>query len=1180
MLIWKQTARFALNHSPSREQREIRFAVGTPKSVDTSREALVIGDISGSQRRIDEQREIYRRKYVMVSDLLQFDDNDEQFTTKDGMKMNETYEGLVSEFVRKHTEFLQSYYRNVLGKTLNEKDWKSIGFIQSLRSLFEQDIKEISKRNLELYGPKFEGCSTSDGYFIRKYMRSVNQWDTKREITDSEVGEFTQSHYVPNAFIDAQGAIRLNLADESLNYQKLLKKRRETNPDIDEISVLQETEDNRKSAVVHELTHFTLDMKSEVGKYAEKILQKLPQVLAMDLNRHPYWREIVKGIRASYNGKLDTVDDNRILHEAVAIYVTGKHVPYGTSDPRQNVCKAFEKLLEECLNAKDTTIIEMLATIESQVQHFVDGDGKTPSQYDVITKQMNEQTNEQHENEQFRANLKKRGINGSRYKDDGFTVAANASQPDPDKELKDEMNEEAEKSENEIAADPAKILQTIKSIEDSFAWLQDNREAIIAKIPAESQADETLALDQVIELVGRDMNDLSSAKNITQKLQHWHGLGPDEKNALIDRLGMEDRGRYSATSNADSTIELDGKYRKQITEQLQRISSAIASSLQFESIINIAKKMQKADDDDETKKSASELMNKSSEGSTLSKILNKYVMGKESGVHWLSWYDMVKIYGIYKDAILEKYHSGQKMRTYDAAKAWNIYKPLQPDLDKQARSANDEETSKYLEYLEKEGFTYDQLFNETNNEMQKNRGNVNRQKAIIDYAAKHAWLYHMDRFNGQDVYGLDYEGIWGKRSFDELVEHNAHAQDTEKGNGRSKVDTYADIGLLVQDIEHELHHKNIWMVLGIVERLQEKAKYADANTWALVTIINALRNDEDGTLRDVFAAGGKGMIDQIGGIGIGKSAWSLTLFKTQRHALIEWIKLGCSDEATEKVSKKYTATGYLQPHSFVPEVIDHIEKRLYDNHPRNYTLHGEEGVNRNVGQILAARTIQSVDGKDVSIFEDDEVFNGYREYWSLNQTSTDASKTDDDYFTATNGGSDIRLIWEEGVKVILECTSLGQFSNQTKARGYLTQLLMLDDELKAKNPSAHNNFLAETKKKLTFWYAEGINNENTRKTFSNFRTSTMKDPANLSDKNVLFELWHRGFIDREFYIPFVMGFIPDGKMPSELAPLRSALDTVKKLKGDKADKATIDAAQEKVEEILRSTGPSSSPTVA
>jgi hypothetical protein len=656
--------------------------------------------------------------------------------------------------------------------------------------------------------------------------------------------------------------------------------------------------------------------------------------------------------------------------------------------------------------------------------------------------------------------------------------------------------------------------------------LIEHREGILAKIPAENRHDEELALDTMIDMVGRDMGDIASVKNDIEKLMDWGHLSPEAKNYLIQKWGWENKGQYSSAMNASSITTLDSAYANDINKQYGFFSEAIADCAQFDSIIAVVKKLNEnqAQYDDEVRRA--EIQGEYKKNSLLGQFYKDYI-GRESGVKWLSWYDIVKIYGIYKDAIMEKYHSGQKMRTYDAAKEWNIWKPLQPDLDKQARSANDEETHSYMEFLEKEGFTYDQLFTDTNCELEKNKLNVNRAKAIIDYAAKHAWLYTLDRFNGHDVYGLDYAGIWGPKTFEELVEHNNAAQDEESGKGYSRVNNYPNIPMIVDDMIEALEVKNLWQVHGMMKRLQEKAKLAESNTWAVATLMRAMRrHPEILEIMDI------GMLDKIGGLGITQSAWSMTLYKSQRSSILEMkneVQKYTKREDKIAAANKYIMSDKVED-NFIARVIDEIESKLptylFDKQRHSHLTKQHEtdyrDVDREIAKVLAGQTVLGKDGKWISIFDgSNKIFTEYRKYFmdTTNTTPTDPGDTDPDFYNPQNGGSDILLLGPNEIANNFSHTSQGRWTDENKALNLVIQIFMRDAELGKKDKKLQKSYRKDMKYKLHPYFSVNVLGQAAAATsVAKYMTGAQsKMPDEINNKLVLEEFMLRGMLDYDLY---------------------------------------------------------------
>ena len=123
---------------------------------------------------------------------------------------------------------------------------------------------------------------------------------------------------------------------------------------------------------------------------------------------------------------------------------------------------------------------------------------------------------------------------------------------------------------------------------------------------------------------------------------------------------------------------------------------------------------------------------------------------KQESAEWLCYYDIVKIFKIYQEAIVESYKAQQNLVTNRIAKdaSWFLDtqfhgKPIRQIINRQARSADSEETDKYKTYLEQGRiYLYKELFTNIygTSLLDQNRNNVNRVRAILNYGAHHAWL--------------------------------------------------------------------------------------------------------------------------------------------------------------------------------------------------------------------------------------------------------------------------------------------------------------------------------------------------------------------------------------------------------------------------------------------------------
>lgn len=472
-----------------------------------------------------------------------------------------------------------------------------------------------------------------------------------------------------------------------------------------------------------------------------------------------------------------------------------------------------------------------------------------------------------------------------------------------------------------------------------------------------------------------------------------------------------------------------------------------------------------------------------------------------SGIEFRTVDDIVKVVKLHWEAIVNAYKSQQNVRVNKTAKdIAKIYdyvpyaKSVQQILYKQARATNDEETSKFADYIKSEGFTYDELLGDKNSILYQNRGNVNRAKAIIEYAADHGWLYDMDKTNGHNVYGVDFESEFGTHSFLELINRNEAGKEKEVKRGEERVRYHPEIKLIIEDIRDELKKKNIYAVRGMLQILQNKAKLGESNTWGLTTLMRALQKDK--SLLDIMETN---LLDNIGNIGIAQSAWSLTQFKTQRKQILAW-KQRKGEDMTRDAGFKMART------------IKHIEE-LIPERKRSVERVESGELDHDIAKVLAGQTLRYPDepGLSISIFNNDAVFNDYRKYFSDTTQSTDTKpdQTDDDFFNPDNIGSDVLLLGDTQTLKILKRESQGAFTHRTKATNFVAQIIDRYDEL-ASMPAAQANFKREMAKKLNYWMQTDV--------VTNASASRQIAAENdKKERNILIHLYDRGLIDVAYF---------------------------------------------------------------
>jgi hypothetical protein len=317
---------------------------------------------------------------------------------------------------------------------------------------------------------------------------------------------------------------------------------------------------------------------------------------------------------------------------------------------------------------------------------------------------------------------------------------------------------------------------------------------------------------------------------------------------------------------------------------------------------------------------------------------------------------------------------------------------------------------------------------------------------VLEFAAEKAWLYDIDPLNGHNVYGIDFINEFGPEAFLHLVQSYEGGKSKEEKRGHEKVNKRPDIPPMIDDLIHELKDKNLFAAKGIFKRIQEKAKLTHSSLWAMTTFLSQLRKDPD-----LLKTLDKGLLDDLGNIGIGESAWSLTMFKFMRDDLMK-LKSGAKFGTTCKLD------------STIIKIENRIRARYgnepyFKNHPKIRNM--EEAV----AYILAGKSIVDGDFK-LSIFESE--FDDYRKWWLDNaNTTTSAAKTDDDFFGVE--GSDVMLTGEAIIKEVGTRDSTGRPTHQRKAPNFYASVIDRYDDLRKNNPAALLNFRNEMQGKFRQW---------------------------------------------------------------------------------------------------------------
>ncbi len=829
---------------------------------------------------------------------------------------------------------------------------------------------------------------------------------------------------------------------------------------------LREDPTNITHTVAHEMAHHSYNgMGIEWQKrFVEKIKSKKEYAMLKE-SVHAVFHE-----QSNETGPRNN-DDNRIVTEALAITIANDRYPRaeeGSTASQQNARqkeKKVQSIFQSIINADDT-LMAMMRDWNMRYEKDMHG---APS-VDAIEQSIEERNVMRQLEEWF-------GYPPKNIQADEKGKLYVSEEPlctsTPDESTAEEMakvlgstNEKKKKEEERMTAkETANKIQTlevkIKKINQDYLPLMKKGIA-----GAEDEKMLTSIVEKNAELVRESEDDLKNVMRYVDILSRWNENGSNAatiaEKIFVAEKQFPNENPYATLGNHPSIESIqaaDEACQSQRTALLAQLKESIRYA---ENQIEILEKAM------EMAYGAKDSQDTDSPGSDLWQWVKKNFFSSEGHVAYMTPLNIMKVCSIYKEAISEYYNSNQTSKVYDFAKNMNISKKIEHTLKKQARSANNDESGKFLDYLKDEGYTFDEIFGKngdgkTDGVLYENRNNFNKAKAVINYAAEHAWLYKLDRFNGHDVYGIDFERIEGKQSFEELVESYEAAKGKEVDKGRKKVDKDPDVGPIMDMMVEELKAKNIFAVQGIMERLQGKGKWSHCNTWMLTTLLLRMRKDPE--LRVCFD---KGMLDNVANSTIGQSAWSLTWLKIMRTPLMSWKESGLQEDFTKD--------------NIATKVIVKIEDRLQKEGVEfPATEQGFKDRCEAIAVIMSCKTYGK--GKDtggkikiegsyapknpISIF--DEEFSEYREKFRsyTSTTTTEPAKTDDDFF---GGISDAMLLDETQTGRILDRKSTGEWTLATKARGFVSNIFNLDDELMALDKKdASKNFRKEMCQKMNFW---------------------------------------------------------------------------------------------------------------
>lgn len=1076
MLRWSFIARLALNHSPEKEQRLLSWA--KKDDANSQRDIINLGAeramrksrAEGEQKQVLSERQQFHdaifnaadleSKRTVIADYLPeilsiTGGTKEDVLASDTDELIEMTRGAIVDRMN-----LEERERTVLASALEDKD-TSVMSEADMRSFIETHRSTM----LRYVSPTLFKDPPVAINLVQALLHQDIERMRRRKYEKEQGVTWT---FLLHEDFEAEFKKRSRQSETELPSAFMVGNKMYFDVDHPDFSSAPDRELRAKRAVIHEVTHFAVDDEKK-GMSLEK--------WASTLRSHPQWNELKAALEELFAssrvlGKVPTV--KKMVDEALAIYCTAKRAPRSVegSSARARIVSTMDEMFANPHTGYLTTLRE---TLNVNVDRLLETDTRDENDPNAptIASMLLTAADDRNAHRQLAVDLDLK---------DGEEVRTN-TEDEGAAAVRRELKEDEDESRKKDSVTTQQVLSALQGMDSKIQEMRRHSQELenmaAAFIDDNEEREEMLAGLREQRSFFSDMGtDLVKLTRETTVLHNWEELSLEEKKEAASRMNFKNH-LYDQVGTEGVTMEQADKQSKESRKKaLYAINKILGQWKKMAD--NMSKALTIGNEHRERIDTAG------GPDTGVLTWMKKLVTTNEAGIVWLSPLNIWHIVKTYRDAIVEQYKSGQLVKENAIAKKIGdslfFFKPIQHSLKKLARSTNNKESSEFREYLEQEGYTFDEVFGpdgkgNTKGLLFENRGNFNRAKAVLEYAADHAWLYHMDRLNGHDVYGIDFETIEGHQSFEELVQRHEAGKDKQIKHGIERVDRDPDVKPIMDAMVHELKHKNIFAVQGIMQRLQDKAKYSHSNTWMLTTLLMYIRDHckDDPTLKMCLD---KGMIDNISNHTIQQSAWSITWLKMKRHEIDKWRMNGERDGHEDFDNNILTKT------------MVQIEKRLEaagvefednnDSRMAKYEM---------IAMVLSGKTLHDDmeemhgrglyrygwdPGATISIFESD--FNEYREEFRENteSASCDPSKTDPDYFNYQVGGSDVLLLTDSQFTKILQKSSTSRWDFEEKARGLFTQIFTRYEDLKDHDPEALANFKKEITSKLDYWWGAGM----------------------------------------------------------------------------------------------------------
>ncbi|MBI3336649.1 hypothetical protein HYZ98_03745 [Candidatus Peregrinibacteria bacterium] len=529
-----------------------------------------------------------------------------------------------------------------------------------------------------------------------------------------------------------------------------------------------------------------------------------------------------------------------------------------------------------------------------------------------------------------------------------------------------------------------------------------------------------------------------TAKTLVDRIENRKGRNPLTTLA-IDKM---DGGDKWQTQNASTQTEIDQEIQAIIkeTEEIVPVDDLLAlidtnrRTLQEQVIQDGLQKM------DDALKGMEENLTKVQQDK---KITSEKKQGflESIGLKFYSALEIWEAFKMLKEAYIESYRQRTRLNASGLAQsAGNVVKlfpfagDIQQVLDSQLEEANEKIKNGYMSFLKGRYVSFRGLF-DPGGELDRNRHDINRARAVLEYAASRGWLWDIDESSesSMTVAGQSLSQFlpkhWNQQQqtqyFQLLQTQNRSGQGKEKEDGKNQASTAEDISVIIPKIIEKMQDRNFWYAFGMAEAAMVKGKVGEVSPWLAATFFNEMRKS------DTMKYFPKSLIDQLGGLGLGHPGFTLQTFKLERHPNARFNTTGWN---TWRSQKQNNIDAPIERVSNFSRAFHMIEHDLADV--------PEEQRMRLIAKVLAGQVVE-YDGKKFSIFSSKYKF--YRDPMikQVYEAEFDAKKADHDFF-----GEESEVILY-GPKAIADLLTISnqKFVNTTKATNTLRNILDRYDQL-------------------------------------------------------------------------------------------------------------------------------------